>query len=351
MGKMTITEKEKVLLKQQFAKVVRDTAGDIEAAKEGKDDKNSQVYKNFSLHTNVGKLVYKSFSNEELIALLKIVADEIGHSPSQGEVLWVLRDYLKLRFKKWPYALNEAGLARSAGSGGMTFEQKEKGDEVREEALKELRKVTLDAGRIPHPRHVPDLAKKLKKFYYTWGDALVAAGIAPEDLSGDTVYKIDDMEPEYQVLLKKVKEEALRLGRAPMHNEIEEEIKLPLLQKCGTWRNVLYQIGIEPIMRIKPFGMYYLGPRRENNRVHHSENLRNCYFKLLNPSEEVQADLNSLKAMIDESGHIPEKEELDPEMRKRLITACSSWTNTLYQLGIMQEPKNVKHNIKRKKLK
>ncbi len=334
MSKIKLTEKEVRILKKQFADLVYETVGDKEKTKEGMKDKSSLIYRNFSLQSDAGKVLYKKFSDKELICILKNAADAVQHSPSQNEILWVFKDYLKLRFKKWPYALEKAGLSKCAGNGGKSYEQSVIDEELRKVVLKELREETMREGHIPHPRHVPKLAKKVKKFYATWGEALEDAGIDAEKLACETVYKIDDLEKQYFPLLAEVKSEAEKLGRAPMHTEICEKTKLPLLERCGSWRNVLYQINLEPVVRIRPYSSYYLGSRRENNRTAHSQNLRNCYFKLINPDKAVVSDLEELEGMMRQEGRILTKTDVSQPMRKRLIAACESWNNVLFQLGI-----------------
>lgn len=71
-----------------------------------------------ALATYTGKQLYKNLTDEQLLFILRQIADILGYSPSQKEVFWVLREYIKLRFKKWPYALSAAGLNKSAGCGG-----------------------------------------------------------------------------------------------------------------------------------------------------------------------------------------------------------------------------------------
>lgn len=57
-----------------------------------------------------GRAVYQSFSDQELLDILRRAAEELGHLPSQKEVFCVHRDYIRRRFKNWPTALRAAGL-------------------------------------------------------------------------------------------------------------------------------------------------------------------------------------------------------------------------------------------------
>ena len=58
------------------------------------------------------------FNDEELIAVIKKIAVQLNHSPARKEVFWPFRDYVKRRFRRWPYVMERAGLSRSAGKGG-----------------------------------------------------------------------------------------------------------------------------------------------------------------------------------------------------------------------------------------
>jgi hypothetical protein len=58
----------------------------------------------------VGRILYASFSDEELLDILRLAADELGHLPSQKEIFCVYRSYIRRRFNNWPMALRAAGL-------------------------------------------------------------------------------------------------------------------------------------------------------------------------------------------------------------------------------------------------
>ncbi len=115
--------KEIKILKKQLLYYLLSTAGDPSKVKLGMHNKSSLIYRNFSFDSVSGRLIYDSFTDEELLYLLRQVAYKLGHSPAQGEILWVFRLYIKHRFKKWPYALKKAGLSKSCGPGGARFEK------------------------------------------------------------------------------------------------------------------------------------------------------------------------------------------------------------------------------------
>ena len=54
--------------------------------------------------------LYRAFSDEELMDVLRCAADTLGHLPSKKEVFCVYRAFLLQRFQNWPKALVAAGL-------------------------------------------------------------------------------------------------------------------------------------------------------------------------------------------------------------------------------------------------
>lgn len=65
----------------------------------------------WSLYTSpAGEMLYRSFSDEELLDILRMEAAELGRVPAQHEVFCVYRDYIRRRFGNWIKALRAAGL-------------------------------------------------------------------------------------------------------------------------------------------------------------------------------------------------------------------------------------------------
>lgn len=115
-----------------------------------------------------------------------------------------MREYLRSRFRNWPGALRAAGLSRSAGRGGQACQQS---------VQKEL--------------EVRQLLAQVRKL---------------EDLDQEDRQRLDALQAIAQAL-----------NRAPMSREVEEGLRIALLQRFGSWRNALYQIDLEPVRRISPF--------------------------------------------------------------------------------------------------
>lgn len=301
--------------------------------KYGQGDRTSAVWQDYAMASPAGKLVYQSFSDEELLAYLRAFAKELGHGPTQGEVFWVLREYIKQRFGKWPYALRAAGLSASAGKGGKTLEQMEQERTQREALLAKVREKARELGRIPHPKDLPDDCKDIKKYYSSWTSVIEAAKL-DEEFFKKFVHRISNLEPEYVTMLEAVKAFAYRIGRSPLHGEIDPAVKQALIERCGSWRNALFQIDLEPIVRMQPFHDIYIDHRMEENRRRHSDSLYGCYYKVLNLDTDDRKRLAAVRGIYLKNGKIPMKKDVPRQLRQALQEKCGSWGNVLYQLGI-----------------
>lgn len=302
----------------------------------GKEDEESDIKIIFSLSSSTGKQLYKSLTDKQLLHVITDIANEIGHSPSQKEVFWVWREYIKLRFKKWPYALTAAGLSKNAGKGGLSLEQVQTAKEDYNRMIFIIREKAKVLGRIPHPKDLPETYMELSKYMHTWQEAVQEAGLDQNFFVRNSLYKIPDLEEEYRQYLRDILALARQLKRAPMRNEIEPMIKEKLVKRCGTWRNTLYQIGLEPVTRMAPFSS--TGVQKPVNEIkrYHRNTLYDCHYKILYPDLQTQKDLMYIKAIYEKLHHIPQKNEVSHEIRVRLMKTCGSWSNALYQLKFIE---------------
>lgn len=69
-------------------------------------------YASLTLSGGLGRAVYESYSDEDLLAVLHDAASRLGRAPTQDEVFSLYRIYLKARFGTWPAALKTAGMRR-----------------------------------------------------------------------------------------------------------------------------------------------------------------------------------------------------------------------------------------------
>lgn len=127
------------------------------------------------------------------------------------------------------------------------------------------------------------------------------------------------------------------LGRPPLKSEIPKELKENLIKRCGSFRNVLFQIGLEPVERINPFSSTKIHEKEEGKRRTHRAEIQDCYYQVLNQDVQTREDLRKLYYITETLGHIPNKKEADATLRRRLQCSCGSWANAIYQLKYIKE--------------
>lgn len=325
---MVLDEKEK----GKLLKYLRDQAENSRDLEEGANDPESVLYQEYSIQTQKGKAFYESLPDYLLTDLLKERAEALGHSPAQKEMFWVWREYIKARFKRWPYALKAAGLSKAAGKEGKSREQfeKEKGERAR--LIKMMQDQAAALCRIPHPGEIPEIEAAMRKQGTAWTDLVREAGLDGEFFRKRAVYQVEDLSVQEKQDLDFVWETAWKLGRPPLKKELPEDRIRQLLQKCGSYRNVLFQIGLEPVEKKRPFLSAETKQTLEREQRKHQVDFKDCYYPVLNRERQYQKDLQSLQDWTEKAGRPPQRSEIDPAVRKRLQTACGSWSNAVKQL-------------------
>ena len=183
---------------------------------------------------------------------------------------------IKQRFGKWPYALQKAGLAKSAGKDGVSAARMEEDRRKFEAAMLRIREKAAELGRLPQMEELGELIPFLKPRFATWAEVLKASGvdygwsheksvekIAPfsnvylkdygkakvKQRPEEPLAKITNLDEYTRRQLGIVRRTAQRLGRSPLKSEIPSGTYGDLLQKFGSLRNILYQIDMEPLTR------------------------------------------------------------------------------------------------------
>lgn len=294
---------------------------------------DSEFAKTFSTGEAVGKAVYKSYGDEELLQMLRRYAHQLGHAPAQKEVYWIFRNYLRLRFQKWPYALKKAGLSTQAGRGGMSIQQMAERKQRYDELMALIKNKAKELGRPPHMGELEQIRDELRLWFTTWDQVLKAAGVDLDWQKKEILYKLKQPDEETLQMLNELKALAVRLGRVPLRSEIPADMRKRLGRKCGTWRNTLYQINLEPVTKLSPFSNTYLAENREQQKKH-QDILQNSLYKLVEPDLLTIEMLEKLRATANQLGRAPIKLELDPELYAMLKAKCGTFRNVLYQVGL-----------------
>ena len=319
-------EQKKELLEKLLA--YSEKVSDLE---EGAEDLNSEVYINYSMQTQIGKAFYRSLSDALLLSVLKKRAEELAHSPAQKEMFWVWREYIKARFKRWPYALKAAGLSKAAGKGGKSLEQFEKEKEEYSRYLQIIQEKAAELCRIPHPKEIPEILEGLEKRGISWSEFVREAGIDRNFFRKRGVYTVRNLDAAEKEQLQLILELAWELGRPPLKEEVPNVLLQNLLSKCGSYRNVLFQIKLEPIEKKRSFSMKTKKKKRKDEKKHRRV-LRECYYQVLSKDDQYQKDMEMLWKWKEKEGKMPERRNIDPEVRRRLQKICGSWENVLRQL-------------------
>lgn len=298
----------------------------------GIEDTDGFLYQTYSLETICGRAFYNSLTEEELLNILRKRAEELRHSPTKKEVFWVLREYIRERFQKWPYALKAAGLSKAAGKGGKSLSKQQEEAEEYQMFLNEIRKKAKEICRIPHPRDLPQISIQVAKYADNWGKVILDAGIDEAFFQEYAVYKIKNLETECVEDLSEIRELSRQLHRAPLMGELPEDLKERVVKRCGSYRNALYQIGLEPVKKRNPFFSAKTGDTEQVEKKGHLTNLQNCYYQVVAPDIQTQKDLEQLYQYWKEHGEMPDRKAVASELRKRLQQSCGSWANALYQI-------------------
>ncbi len=295
------------------------------------DDEEGSSMESYNMSTPFGKTIYESFSDRELLNILIAKAKHIDHSPSQKEVSKVFREYIKARFKKWPYALSKAGLSKSGGSGGLSFDEIKRLNEEKKELLDIIRKETFERGYIPHPHQLAHIDKDLKKHFKYWGELV-------DELDIDFKFeKVDrsEISDEVNRVLEEIKDLAYnKLGRAPLKTEIDRNKRELLREQFGSWRNILFQIDLEPVEKRRKFSDTYLDHRKRQELGKHDRDIKECRFRVLNFDDREKEYLKEINDIIQKLDRKVEKKDIPVDMYKTLIKKCESFHNMIYQVEL-----------------
>jgi uncharacterized protein YejL (UPF0352 family) len=189
---------------------------------------------------------FSAYSDEQLLQILRDLANELGRSPRAGEMQ--ARSDLpspityRTHFGSWPAALEAAGLEPYRRSPVYSDEQ----------LLQILRDLAAELGQTPVQRELQARQELPSPAVYTqrfgkWTAALQAAGLEPRRRA-----------PAYsdEQLLQILRDLAAELGRAPLQRELQARQDLPSYSayrgRFGSWTAALKAAGLEPYRRRAP---------------------------------------------------------------------------------------------------
>lgn len=194
-------------------------------------------------------------------------ADALGRVPHPSD-LPETQKILKKQFQSWREVLDAAGIDPAA----LVRRIPDPDDALRLQ-LSQLRTLAETLRRAPLRKEVPPaLYSALVKRCGSWQNSLYQIGLEPvvqlAPFTGSKLapwekparsshitalehccYKLLWLEAEEEKMLALVGARAAELGRAPEREEVPEEVRELLLAACGSWRNVLFQLDLQPPKR------------------------------------------------------------------------------------------------------
>lgn len=205
---------------------------------------------------------------QETLELIRKKADELHRPPHLTEMQNYV-EALKYKFDTWNQVLDAAGINQEWKNTHMLFLVEDFSEEEKA-MLEKIKDKALELGRSPLRKEVDEeVREQLKIKCKTWRNTLYQIGMKPiEKPKSFTETYLDDKKNKgrqhkeilsnglYKVLklTKKEKEDltALRqiineLGRTPIKEELPEAVYNGLMKTCGSYRNVLFQVGAVPL--------------------------------------------------------------------------------------------------------
>lgn len=133
-------------------------------------------YQTLTLSSSLGMAVYSSYSDRDLLDVLRDTASRIGRAPTQDEIFFLYRTYLKARFGTWPAALRAAGMRRLPTPDLIMPDWVQVMAEEPEicSALETVAHHRHRLGYPPRKRDVPQ-AKTLCERFRSWENVIAAA--------------------------------------------------------------------------------------------------------------------------------------------------------------------------------
>lgn len=185
--------------------------------------------------------LWKDVSNEELLDLLRMKAQELGRTPMYREVQddpdMPTPSVYEKRFGNFRNVIKRAGLKIIDWHGASN-----------EELLELLRKKAKELGRAPTYDDVekdPDMPspQTYKKRFKGFHEAIVAAGLTPIVYTKWAILSKEE-------LLELLRQKAKKLGKAPTTRDLKEDPNMPdvsvYVKNFGSFTNALERAGLKP---------------------------------------------------------------------------------------------------------
>ena len=282
------------------------------------------------VNTGCGRQVYNSYSDDELLSVLRTAGEKYQRVPRKSDVHCFYVSYLKLRFGDWNTALEKSGYSVAETKDEPKTDKKhEKTDGWQDVAM------FLIVGKGDVPDHIPTLslvklAKKDLKEVYGTRNSIIKAADAFRKRELESYPCPDSIGQEYAHILNKIKDKAVELGRTPLRAELDIEECAKLWKLCGSWKNVLKMAGLKPLEDPERAHVRYEFMIKTSSPDMLQESIK---------SRLSEGELSWLQTICDlarEKNRLPMKHELgmSEQMYDQLRRKLGAWPQLMRQLGL-----------------
>ncbi|WP_312650993.1 homing endonuclease associated repeat-containing protein [Aminipila sp.] len=205
---------------------------------------------------------------QEFLNQIREKADELHRPPHLVEMRDCVEG-LKYKFDTWNQVLEAAGINQEWKNKHMLFIVNDFTEEEKL-LLEKIKSKAQKLGRSPLRKEIENEVKeKLKIKCKTWRNTLHQIGMEPiekpksfsetylddrknkgkhhTEILSNGLYKVMNLSKNEKQYLIQLREIVTELGRAPIKEELPEDVYDGLMKACGSYRNVLFQVGVESL--------------------------------------------------------------------------------------------------------
>ena len=302
------------------------TGGDLSSC-------GNEIWKKTNIISETGRLIYESFSDQELLDILRSAASRVGRIPNKSDVYCVYRSYIKIRFGCWNAALIAAGLLSKVENITNDSDYSDQETELMLDRLSEGEQLLLfkilASGELPHYYPAVQVAKKSRKAIIK----ILKDEFEYESLISLLRYRDNILSPscasneeELRQLSEYINKAAESLGRTPLRAELDEIKAFKLWRAQKGWSRAMQACGLEPLNNV------------QLKRAYEEYAIRSAAPYKVYPelSKEKALLLEELCNISRSLGRTMGKEDIPRELILKINKQFGSWKAVLTKMGILK---------------
>ena len=293
------------------------------------------TWNNFDPRTPRGRQIYNTYTDDELLTVVRRTAGRLGRPPGSTEVYCIYVRYLRYRFGTWPEIIKASGLVEKpeADSGRVSALLTDAGET-------ELRHLFMLLAAREFTEHIPTKkrAKAASAALVSYFGGKENVGLAILQLEEKEKCRIcpdpcdSDRDDKRLYIIKEKNEE---LGRTPLLMELPFDSAFDLWRQFGSWHAVLAAAELKPLSGdtlIRARTEYAMKTASPDN-----------FGKEMTP--EMRDDLLQICKLARELGRAPAKGEIPENVFRRINKAFGSYRAIIGFMGIPPLDKDSERRI------